>query len=93
MGHQHGIRGGELGVPQHCNATQNQSKTPPVQPLLRSCVGLEHKKVVPIKKSDAEHSAVTINGLLLFCHFPSSKFGASELFDLSELFSPIYYCS
>ena len=62
MGHQHGIRGGELGVPQHCggelgvpqhcNATQNQSLTPLVQQLLRVIVAPDNMKTVPFKKTD-----------------------------------------
>ena len=51
MDHEHGIRGGEFGVPQHCNATQNQSKTPLVERLMRAIVAPDSIKSVPAKKN------------------------------------------
>ena len=53
MGHQHGIRGGEGALPEHCNTTQNQPKTPPVQPLLRLGVAPDNMKTVHLKKTIA----------------------------------------
>ena len=53
MDHEHGIRGGEGVLPEHYNATQNQSSTQLVRQLLRVIVAPDNMKTIPVEKTAA----------------------------------------